>query len=115
MKKAPDRANDPGARGQQMHLLPPPPFSPTYPNRSTLAGEALAMLLNGQSITHPDFLDSTASWRLSEPIRQLRHDHGWPVETNEIPAPTAERQDRYIAAYFLPRWVLEEVGGINHG
>lgn len=114
MKQVPDRANDQGTRGQQMFLLPPPPFSPTYPNRSTLAGEALAMLLNGQSITHPDFEGKTASWRLSEPIRQLRRDHGWPVETIEIAAPTADRPDRYIAEYTLPQWVLEEVGA-THG
>ena len=114
MKKAPDHANDQGACGQQLHLLPPPPFSPTYPNRSTLAGEALAILLNGGSITHPQFEGITASWRLSEPIRQLRRDHGWPVETIEIPAPTAERPDRYIAEYVLPDWVLAEVGA-HHG
>jgi hypothetical protein len=113
MKQAPDRANDHGTRGQQMYLLEPPPFSPTYPNRSSLAGEALAMLLNGQSITHPDFLNSTASWRLSEPIRQLRRDHGWPVETNEIAVPTADRPTRHIAAYFLPQWVLEAVGAAH--
>ena len=114
MKKAPDHANDQGACGQQMYLLPPPPFSPTYPNRSTLAGEALAILLNGGSITHPQFESITASWRLSEPIRQLRRDHGWPVETIEIAAPTQERPDRYIAEYVLPAWVLEEVG-VHHG
>ena len=115
MKQVPDRANDQGTRGQQMYLLEPPPFSPTYPNRSSLAGEALAMLLNGQSITHPDFLYSTASWRLSQPIHELRQHPGWPIEVSEIPAPTRERPARYIAAYFLPQWVLDEVGGIHHG
>lgn len=68
------------------------------------------MLLNGAAITHPEFEGATGSWRLSEPIRALRHDHGWPVETIEIPAPLPDRPDRYIAKYIMPRWVLRQVG-----
>jgi hypothetical protein len=100
---------------KQFVLFEPPPFSPTFPNPASLAGEALALLLSGRSITHPEFENLTASWRLSEPIRQLRRDHGWPVETIEILAPTEERPDRYIALYILPKWVLEEVGSIHNG
>jgi hypothetical protein len=98
---------------KQSYLFEPPPFSPSYPNRSTLAGEALAQLLAGRSLTHPDFEGITNSWRLSEPIRALRHDYGWPVETIEIPAPTTERPDRYIAKYVMPEWVLAEVGAAH--
>lgn len=95
-------------------LFEPPPFSPTYPRRATLAGEALALLLAGRAITHPDFEGVTQSWRLSEMIRALRHDYGWPVQTIEIPAPTAERPDRFIAKYIMPQWARQEVG-CTHG
>lgn len=99
-----------GVVGEQLALIDPPPFCPKYPKRSTLAGEALKLLLSGRTLTHPEFEDITNSWRLSEPIRALRHDYGWPVDTIEIPAPTAERPDRFIAKYKLPHWVIEEVG-----
>lgn len=109
---------NPGRGGEadgikQCELFEPPPFSPTYPRRATLAGEALALLLAGCAITHPDFEGITKSWRLSEMIRALRHDYGWPVQTVEIPAPTAERPDRFIAKYILPEWAREEVGCIR--
>lgn len=102
-----------GVVGEQLNLIDPPPFSPTYPKRSSLAGEALALLLAGRTLTHPEFETITASWRLSEPIRALRHDHGWPVVTIEIPAPTAERPDRIIAKYAMPQWVRQEVGAAH--
>ena len=98
-----------GVVGKQLNLIDPPPFSPTYPNRSSLAGEALALLLSGRTLTHPEFEAITQSWRLSEPIRALRHDYGWPVETVEIPAPTAECPGRIIAKYVIPEWVRQEV------
>lgn len=101
------------AGGRQGYLFEPPPFSPKYPKRSTLAGEALSRLLKGDTLTHPEFEEATCSWRLSEPIRALRHKYGWPVETIEIPAPTPDRPDRYIARYTLPPWVIEAVGGAH--
>jgi hypothetical protein len=97
----------------QGELFEPPTFSPTYPKPSTLAGEALALLLAGRTLTHPEFEERTNSWRLSEPIRALRHDFGWPVETIELPAPTAERPRRVIAEYKMPEWVLRIVGGAH--
>lgn len=112
--KTPERlAADSRVVGEQLTFLDPPPFCPTFPKASTLTGEALALLLSGRAITHPEFEDLTRSWRLSEPIRALRHDHGWPVTTIEIPAPTKERPNRVIAKYVLPRWVLEQVGGMH--
>jgi hypothetical protein len=111
--KAPERRQaSSGVVGEQLTLIDPPPFSPKYPSRTTLAGEALALLLAGYPLTHPQFEGITNSWRLSEPIRALRHDFGWPVETIEIPAPTAERPDRYIARYVLPDWVRQQVGAV---
>lgn len=97
----------------QWELFEPPPFSPKYPKRSTLAWAALMDLLSGKAITHPDFQTRTSSWRLSEPIRVLRHEFGWPVVTIEIPAPTKDRPKRYIAKYVLPDWVIRAVGGIH--
>ena len=111
--KAPERRQATSGAGEQLTLIDPAPFSPKYPKRSTLAGEALARLLNGDALTHPEFEAVTCSWRLSEPIRALRHDYGWPVETIEIPAPTPERPDRFIARYVLPPWVIQEVGAAN--
>lgn len=90
-----------GAVVEQLCLLDPPPFSPTFPNRTTLAGRALAVLLKGCALTHPDFQSMTNSWRLSEPIRALRHDFGWPILTIEIPSPTKECPGRTIARYIL--------------
>lgn len=112
--KIPDRRQaSTGIVGEQLALIDPPPFSPIWPKRSTLAGEALDKLLQGEAITHPDFEALTGSWRLSEPIRALRHDFGWPVETIDIPAPTEDRPERFIALYALPQWVIEEFGGAH--
>ena len=113
MKTPERRQASSGVVGEQLHLIDPPPFSPTYPKRSTLAGEALSLLLSGRTLTHPEFEGITLSWRLSEPIRALRHDYGWPVETIEIPAPTDDRPDRVIANYVMPQWVLQEVGAAH--
>ena len=113
MKTPERRQASSGVVGEQLHLIDPPPFSPTYPIRSTLAGEALSLLLSGRTLTHPEFEGITHSWRLSEPIRALRHDYGWPVITIEIPAPTDDRPDRVIANYVMPHWVLQEVGAAH--
>ncbi|MDD2723416.1 MAG: hypothetical protein PHH59_05240 [Methylovulum sp.] len=45
-------------------------------------------LLTGQRFTHRDFQKATSSYRLSGYIEQLRHRHGWPIETQEETAPT---------------------------
>ena len=114
MKTPERRQASSGEVGEQLTLIDPPPFSPRFPKPSTLAAEALALLLSGRTLTHPEFEDITHSWRLSEPIRALRHDYGWPVDTIEISAPTAERPDRFIAKYVMPHWVMRELEG-THG
>jgi hypothetical protein len=103
-----------GQHSEQLALLPEPEFSPIWPKRTTLPGRALALMLQGEAITHPQFEDITGSWRLSEPVRALRHDFGWPVASTEIPCPTPENPDRVIARYFLPPEVLEQAG-VRHG
>ena len=114
MNAAAGNRGDGGGCGEvQGVLFEAPPFSPTFPRRATLTGEALAMLLAGMALTHPDFQNITKSWRLSEMIRALRHDYGWPVQTIEIHAPTTERPDRFIARYVLPQWAREEAGCVH--
>lgn len=103
---------DGGGRGVQLALLPEPEFSPRFPSVSSLVGRALEFLLTGKALSQPIYLKITGSWRLAEHIRALRHDHGWPVSNVEIPAPSEECPERYIAEYSLPDWVLEEV---HHG
>jgi hypothetical protein len=104
--KTPGRDQAEPGVGEQLHLIDPPPFSPKWPNRSTLSHVALTAMLRGEMWTHPEFQTVTRSWRLAEPIRALRHDFGWPVETQRIAAPCAERPDRTIARYVLPAWVI---------
>jgi hypothetical protein len=96
----------------QGELFEPPPFSPTYPNPSSLEGRALSMLLAGMEIEHPDFERATGSWRLGAYIEMLR-DKNWPVETLPIYRPIPERPDRIVAGYKMPRWVLREVGAAH--
>ena len=99
MKKAPTTAEASGA-GEQLSFLPPAPFCPAWPTRGTLADKALGMLMDGRMIDHPDFENSTQSWRLGAVVFTLRT-LGWPVETIEIPSPSEHSPDRVIALYRL--------------
>lgn len=90
-----------GVSGEQLSFLPPPPFCPSWPTKNTLADKALGMLMDGRMIDHPDFENSTQSWRLGAVIFTLRT-LGWPIETIEIPSPTEHSPDRVIALYHLP-------------
>ncbi|PQA83204.1 hypothetical protein C5F52_10905 [Limnohabitans sp. TS-CS-82] len=86
---------------EQLSFLPPPPFAPTYPAKHTLEGKALQALLNGESISHPQFEGATGSWRLGAVIFTLRM-QGWPIEAVTVPTPTPEAPTRWMAAYSLP-------------
>ena len=86
--------------GEQLSFLPPPPFSPSWPTRNTLADRALGMFMNGDMLDHPDFESSTQSWRLGAVVFTLRA-LGWPIETIEIPSPTDQCPDRVVALYRL--------------
>ena len=100
MKKAPTCDQATGASGEQFSFLPPPPFCPTWPTKNTLADVALGMFMDGKHIDHPDFENSTQSWRLGAVVFTLRT-LGWPIETIEIPSPTVQSPDRVIALYRL--------------
>jgi hypothetical protein len=93
----------------QGELFEPMPFSPTYPNHSSLEGKALAMLLAGLEIEHPDFERVTGSWRLGAYIEKLRS-KDWPIITLDVTSPAPDRPDRVIARYKMPGWVLQELG-----
>ena len=86
---------------EQLSFLPPPPFNPSWPMRGTLADKALGMLMDGRKIDHPDFENSTQSWRLGAVIFSLRM-LGWPIETIDVPSPTVDVPSRTIALYHLP-------------
>jgi hypothetical protein len=50
------------------------------------------MLMDGRMIDHPDFENSTQSWRLGAVIFTLRT-LGWPVETIEVQAHRRNRTE----------------------
>lgn len=106
-ERAPQPSKATGAQGEQLSFLPPAPFSPIWPTVGTLADNALHCFLAGFTLEHPDFEERTGSWRLGAVVFQLRT-LGWPIETLDIAAPTAECPGRRIARYFLPpRFVAE--------
>ena len=107
MKKAPITLQASGAHGEQLSFLPPPPFCPTWPTKNTLADIALGLFMNGRMIDHPDFENSTQSWRLGAVVFTLRA-LGWPIETIEIPSPTEQSPDRVIALYKMdPKYTAQ--------
>lgn len=113
-KKAPAPTKTQGAYGEQLSFLPPPPFCPTWPTRGTLADKALAMLVDGRMIDHPDFQNAIGSWRLSAAIFTL-HALGWPVESINIPSPTEHCPDRVIALYYLDGKYIAQALAMNGG
>lgn len=112
MRKAPTATNETGAFGEQLSFLPPLPFYPTWPTKGTLADSALTMFMDGRMIDHPDFEAATQSWRLAAVVFQLR-DLGWPIESIEIPSPTADAPGRAIALYYLPTRIVAKALALN--
>lgn len=111
--QAPAPSTVTGACGEQMSFLPPPPFSPIWPTKGTLADRALGFFMDGARLNHPEFEARTQSWRLGAVVFQLRT-LGWPVETVEIPAPTAENPHRIIARYHLaPQHVAQALAQLG--
>ncbi len=90
---------------EQTSFLPPPPFAPTWPQPGTLAAAALETFLRGEGLTHPQFEAVSFSWRLSAVVLALKA-LGWPIESDDIAAPTYENPHRTIARYYLPqKWI----------
>lgn len=100
---------------EQLSFLPAPEFNPVWPKSQTLPDRCLLMMLGGQSLTHREFLDAAGSWRLAAVVYTLR-ELGWPIESEEIPAPIADAAERYIARYYLDENVAKQCcGGVAHG
>ena len=94
---------------QQMALIEPPPFAPSWPSPNGMASAALHLMLGGAKIDHQEFMGELHSHRLAAYIYDLRA-MGWPVETTLEAAPTADCPGRTIARYSLPEWVRLAVG-----
>lgn len=99
---------------EQVEMFDLPPFCPTWPTRGTLADIALGMFMDGRMIDHPDFENSTQSWRLGAVVFTLRT-LGWPIEKIEIPSPTEQSPDRIIALYHLPGKYVAEALALQNG
>jgi hypothetical protein len=94
-----------GTTGTQLTLLPEPPFCPTWPHLGTQASRCLDRLMQGHAMTHPGWEAVSLSWRLAAVVCELR-DLGWPIDSEEISAPTPECPDRTIARYRLPQNII---------
>lgn len=68
--------------------------TPQFPRYDTLTGRALALLLQGQRITHRDFQNHSASYRLSSPIEVLRNDFHWPIDDVWLEGLTNDKTSR---------------------
>ena len=91
---------------EQTELFATYPFSPRYPTASSLEGKALSVLVSGKTLTHPQFMKLSDSWRLAIYIGKLIHELGWSIQKEKILAPIPENPHRYIAKYYLPSWAL---------
>ena len=97
----------------QTSFLPEQEFNPIHPTGYTLPHRCLAMMLNGQSFTHPEFQLVTGSWRLSAVIFTLKG-LGWPIASQDNAAPTKECPSRTISRYYLSAETIAKVfGGAN--
>ena len=56
------RAKTIASAGEQLSFLPPAPFCPAWPTKHTLEDKALALLIAGRAIDHPEFEGDCGSW-----------------------------------------------------
>ena len=72
-------------------------------------------MMDGHMIDHPDFQNSTRSWRLGAVIFTLRT-LGWPIESIDVPSPTEDNPSRIIAIYRLPgKYIAQALTALNGG
>lgn len=95
------RAKCIASTGEQLSFLPPAPFCPAWPTKHTLEDKALALLMAGRLLDHPEFEGDCGSWRLAAVVFNLRA-LGWPIDTIPTPSPTDKRPGRTVALYHLP-------------
>jgi hypothetical protein len=108
MRKPANPRQNAGLNNKQLSLLPEPPFSPKWPNPSTLAHQVLTRLLNGEQLTQVSF--GFHSWRLSAHIKELDY-LGWPIDREDVSSPNRERS---ICEYWLDPEIISKVG-LHHG
>jgi hypothetical protein len=103
MRKPANPKQNAGLNSKQLSLLPEPPFSPQWPNPSTLARQVLDILLNGEPLTQITF--GFHSWRLSAHIKELGY-LGWPIDRDDVTAPNRKRP---ISKYWLDAEIIAKV------
>ena len=108
-KKTSPAALAEASRAKQQELFDAYEFSPRLPNPSTKEGIALDMMLNGEALTQPKFLEITNSWRLAASIHKLINDYGWAIESQDVPAPCTENPYRHISKYYIKEWALKSL------
>ncbi len=84
MNNASNPSTGAGVGGEQLSLLPELPFSPKWPEPSTLPGQVLKRLLTGERLTQPSF--GLNKWRLSAYIKELDY-LGWPIKRMDVQNP----------------------------
>lgn len=85
--------------------------APLFPRYGTLTGRALLPLLLGEHITHRDFQNKTASYRLSSPIETLRNELHWPISDEWLEGLTIDKTRRRAKykLYFINPEDLKEL------
>ena len=83
----------------------------TYPTIGTMPSRALALLLQGRGITHLDFWRIANTYRLSDPIYQLRQ-AGWDIQDRRETVPTGDptKRSASVSRYSLPQEIIHAVG-----
>ncbi len=87
----------------------------TYPRIGTMPSRALALLLQGREITHLDFWRIANTYRLSDPVWQLRKS-GWDIQDRRATVPTADptKRSASVAFYRLPDTAISAAGNEGH-
>lgn len=71
-----------------------------YPNIGTMPSRALCLLLQGREITHLDFWRIANTYRLSDPVHQLRRRFGWGVQDRRETVKTGDPTKRNASVSF---------------
>jgi hypothetical protein len=82
-----------------------------YPSIGSMASRALALLIIGEIITHLKFWRIANTYRLSDPIYQLRR-LNWEINSIRRSVPTSDPtgRDANIAFYNLPESQIKSIG-----
>ena len=86
--------------------------APSFPNIGTMPSRALCLLLQGREITHLDFWRIANTYRLSDPVFQLRRRFAWDVKDRRATVPTGDptKRSASVAFYRLPDEIIAAAG-----